>query len=302
MIGTLRKTLERDVTGGDPLARVLITPEGVPLRFRLASGGQRLAGFMIDVMLVIGALIALNVLAHWAQLFTGDEPWLQSVLMIASFLLFNFYFAFSELTWQGKTLGKRLLGTRVIAHPPGPLSAVSVFTRNLTRNVEVWIPLQSIAQSAFTVGDGPQWASFGSLLWLLVLMLFPLFNSERARIGDLVAGTMVVQAPSAKLLDDLAAAEPRGLFAGRSFTFTRPQLGHYGIHELQVLEHVLRSPRTFDGEVKRRVVERISAKIGYATRVEPGDFDAFLTSFYGAQRTYLEQQLLLGKRRAHKGV
>jgi len=73
-----------------------------------------------------------------------------------------------------------------------------------------------------------------------VLALLPLWNRQRLRIGDLVAGTMVVQTPAGALLDEVGADAD-------AVAFTPAQLDVYGVYELQVLEGLLR-----DYDAKRR--------------------------------------------------
>ena len=63
-------------------------------------------------------------------------------------------------------------------------------------------------------------------------------TTDHLRAGDLVAGTMVVKAPRRILPPDLARD---GVADAGAFLFTDDQLDAYGVHELQVLETVLRS-------------------------------------------------------------
>jgi hypothetical protein len=94
-----------------------------------------------------------------------------------------------------------------------------------------------------------------------------------------------------------AAAAPAPAYA-----FTREQLEIYGIHELQVLEDILRrfEQNTLAPGLLEDVCERIKKKIGWPAdrwQVRPLDF---LESFYAAQRGRLEQKLLFGQRQERK--
>jgi hypothetical protein len=129
----------------------------------------------------------------------------------------------------------------------------------------------------------------------------PCFNRLRLRVGDIVAGTMVVRLPRPILLPDLSAAPAPGARAAVERAFTPEQLSLYGIYELQVLEELLRRD---DGPGTRSamaaVAKKIRKKIGYAAAT-PGDDDpAFLRDFYAAQRAWLEGKLVLGTRRERK--
>ena len=129
------------------------------------------------------------------------------------------------------------------------------------------------------------------LAWSLIFLLFPLFNRDRLRAGDLIGGTWVIEAPKRKLLADLSEARPE-----RAYAFTDAETGAYGIKELHVLEDVLRAR---DAQAMGAVAERIRAKIGRAAK--PGETDAaFLDAYYGALRKRLEGGLLFGQRKADK--
>ena len=132
------------------------------------------------------------------------------------------------------------------------------------------------------------WTALAGVLWSATLSLFLLFNRDRMRMGDLIAGTWVVMAQRAKLDRDMAA----GTEAGDALRFTDAELSVYGIFELQ--ERVLRGR---DARVMREVADTIRHKIGRPIAEED---DVFLLSYYRQLKTRLERKLLFGKRREDK--
>jgi len=139
---------------------------------------------------------------------------------------------------------------------------------------------------------------------LVVFVLLPLFNRDRLRAGDIVAGTWVVYAPKAALLPDMATAtapaEGGVSDAPAPYVFTVAQLDAYGIYELQTLESVLRQDGANVAATREAVCERIRAKIGWPEAAAPVDADRFLGAFYAALRARLENRMLLGHRREDK--
>jgi uncharacterized RDD family membrane protein YckC len=217
---------------------------------------------------------------------------------VAFFVLRNFYFTWFECLWQGSTPGKRLLRLRVIDARGGMLSAEAVFARNLMREVEVFLPLSALLFPQQLAPGAPGWASALSIVWLLAFALLPLFNRDRMRVGDLVAGTRVVRAPRVMLLEDLSGASAPQARGAPSLAFTPEQLDMYGIRELQVLEGLLRQENTAYATLDA-VAGQIQKKIG-GQRPPGVDAETFLRAFYTAQRQRLEQRLLLGERREAK--
>jgi uncharacterized RDD family membrane protein YckC len=284
------------------------TPEGVVLPFVVASASDRLSAFLIDLAVIAAGTAAAFALA--VAVVVARRPGLGMALaLIASFLFRNAYFIACEIGWNGRTIGKRRLGLRVISRDGGPLTADAVLARNLTRDIEVFLPLTALLAPRAVAAEGPGWAVLLSLVWLLGFALLPLLGRDRLRPGDMVAGTLVVKAPAAVLLPDLAAEpEPSSRHARAegvapepardpALAFTREQLAIYGVRELQVLEDVLRraDEGTIPGEILAEVRQRIERKIAWRGDTQATDH-AFLAAFYRAQRARLEQRLLFGER------
>lgn len=286
--------------------RRILTPEGVPLIFQLAERGQRAAAVMIDLVIMLVALVVFVLATVFVLSQLGITGVGVALAILVSFLIRNFYFIFFELRWQGQTPGKRALGIRVIDRKGGYLRPDAVFSRNLLREVELFLPLTLI----FGVGVG---GSSGlvyilTLGWVALCLLLPFFNKDRLRAGDLVAGTWVVASPKTLLLDDVAAGAQRSkgsaVVLDPEFPFTRSQLEIYGIYELQTLEEVLRQRGPQSGNTHREVAKRIQRKIDWTYSAGSGESDAeaerFLKAFYAALRAHLETRMLFGERRENK--
>jgi uncharacterized RDD family membrane protein YckC len=270
--------------------RAIVTPEGIPLRFALAGVGERIAAFAFDLFVQAVAVAAIViVLGLVGSSWSGD--WLIAIIMVVAFLVMNFYFVVFEVRGQGATPGKRRAGIRVIDARGGQLETSSVIARNLVRELEVWTPLRFMLARKLVWPDAPAWATALAIVWAFVFMFLPLFNRDRMRVGDLIAGTLVVQQPKVVLVPDLVA-DGRG-----AYELTAEQLSIYGVFELQVLERVLRANPPSDDDIAA-IAAKIRAKIGYTAPVT--DDAEFLREFYTAQRAHLEQQLLFGHRRQDK--
>lgn len=276
--------------------RQLVTPEGAALNLKIASGGERAGAFLLDFTLQIIAIIALAFLASFIASgfgFNGERM----AFALVGLLIFgvrNFYFIGFELSRKAATPGKRAIGLRVAARDGGRLTANAIIARNFMRELEVFLPFQAALGFGFGGGGLNGWINLLILLWCLIFLLFPLFNRDKLRIGDLIAGTVVIHAPKVQLLADVASSTPSADKA--TFVFTPAQLGIYGVHELHVLEDVLRQSTD---EIKRNVADRIAGKIGWTA--QPGDTDtAFLEAFYASLRAHLEQGMLFGQKKADK--
>jgi len=280
--------------------RELVTPEGLTLPLTIASRGARAGALLLDLALIFGFLLLLliGLAAAGIAAIETAEPGPAMELVLVLLLLFVFllrygYFLYFELGPRGATPGKRALGIRVAARANsngggGRLTAEAVIARNLMRDVEVFIPAVFLVSGIGASMGATGWAA---TVWLAVFVLFPSFNKDNLRAGDLVAGTWVVEAERRALPQAMSVREE----PGRSYRFGEAELKVYGEHELQVLEGVLRHNNP---QAQRQVLEAICRKIGW----EPGHDDdrAFLEAFYAALRARLEGDMRFGKRKKDK--
>lgn len=276
------------------LRREFVTPEGVDLRLNLAGAGERATAFLIDAIIILLILIGITIIYALLTWSTGDPGGsaMQVLWLLGFFVLRNGWFILFELSGRGATPGKRLLGLRVVARDGSRLTGGAVIVRNAMREIELFLPLTFLAMDASRNRiEGLIYILAFS--WVALFLFFPLFNRDRLRVGDLLAGTWVVHTVRGKLDDDLVGV----LTTRQRRTFPESALELYGIYELQTLEDVLR--RGTD-EALVIVAASIRSKAGLP---DDGEDDyAFLSDYYAALCARLERDAALGRRRENKFV
>jgi uncharacterized RDD family membrane protein YckC len=279
-----RRRQKRDIT----------TPEGVPVTVEIADYGERLTAFAIDfaIWTLLTLVIYIPVLSLIGRV--GGSLIAISIALFLGFLVRNLYFIYFEQAWQGATPGKRIVGLRVIDRNGGPLVGSAVIARNLTREVEMFIPFGILLEGGRSANGAVDWSQLSIAFWLLFFAALPAINRDRMRGGDLIAGTMVISLPKRALSSDLVER-------AMQFTFTPAQLQAYGTFELQVLEELLRRPESAETmAVLNEVCDKIRHKIGWSDPVPPREVTVFLRDFYTAERAYLEREQLFGKAKPDK--
>ncbi|MEO7178843.1 MAG: RDD family protein [Allosphingosinicella sp.] len=275
------------VSGPDSMRRGFVTPEGVDLQLELGTAGARAGAFMLDSVMIVTILIVMTIGLAFLALASRAELML-ILWLLGFFVLRNGWFSLFEMGGRGATPGKRLMGLRVVARDGARLTGGAVIARNAMREIEVFLPLSFLAEQT-AQGTADMFLAIFALVWSGIFLFFPLFNRDRLRIGDLIAGTWVVRTVRASLGADLIYPVERPRFA-----FTEAALNLYGVYELQTLEDVLRADRE---DAIATVASTIRHKAGI---VEWSNDREFLSDYYAALCARLESGLMVGRRRENK--
>jgi uncharacterized RDD family membrane protein YckC len=292
------KTKPAPVAPADKMVRSFVTPEGVDLRLELGDAGQRAGAFLLDAAIIVGVLLVASLAVFLIGLGAVGAMGLKGaeimavIWLLGFFVLRNFYFVGFELSAAAATPGKRILGLRVAARDGGRLRPGAIFVRNAMRELEVFLPLMIVFAPGGS-GGVEGWMYLLAVAWASIFALFPLFNADRLRVGDLVGGTWVVRTPKRSLTRDMADEGAQRL---TRYDFAEAQIDAYGAKELHVLEDVLRQR---DRRTLRAVADRIARKIDWTRAADEDDYD-FLSAYYAALRKRLEARLLMGVRRRDK--
>jgi uncharacterized RDD family membrane protein YckC len=160
----------------------MVTPEAVALEFRTANLGSRILAYLIDMVVVVAGILAgafaVALLGEASDVVVPDWVALTIVLVLIPGWWLGYFIAFETL-WRGRTLGKAALGLRVVTREGAPVRFRHAAIRALLGLVDFFV-----LSGFFAV-------------------VFILFTRDNQRLGDLVAGTLVLRERSA-----LAAPAP----------------------------------------------------------------------------------------------
>ncbi|MCL2398285.1 MAG: RDD family protein [Defluviitaleaceae bacterium] len=150
---------------------IILTPANIEIEYRLAGAGSRLAAFVIDFFLqiifclMLAVVILFGIYDYRFATLADVEGFALGFLIISWFVIYFCYFIVCEMTMNGQSVGKKLFGLRVIRDNGQPIEFPQSLARNLFRAV---------------------------LDILYIGLFFILFSDKHKRIGDMVAGTIVV--------------------------------------------------------------------------------------------------------------
>ena len=159
--------------------RPVATPEGIELRLRLAGPLPRAVAWAVDTLLRFLVLsIALTVLIPLGGMGLG-------LGLILWFSLEWLAPALFEVFWDGATPGKKIMGLAVVRDDGAPVDWGAALTRNLLRTVDFLPVLYGVGLASM------------------------LASRDFQRLGDIVAGTVVIHREPAYRPAAIPAAPPR---------------------------------------------------------------------------------------------
>jgi len=222
---------------------IVETPEQIPLEFPLAGIGSRFLALALDTLIQALAGVVLAVAAGFTGVArTVSEArgaWATAILVLLAFLVEFGYFAVFEALWNGQTPGKRWMHLRVIEDSGQPITAYEAVARNLLRIVDS-IPLL-----------------YG------VAIITALLSSHSKRLGDYVAGTVVVREGVN------AAAAGTGWDLTASPAASRHSVARLLPDEFQLIEAFLLRRSQLASPVRvetaRRIIQRFAARLEIST-------------------------------------
>jgi uncharacterized RDD family membrane protein YckC len=246
------------------------TPEQVELAYSVAGIGSRFVAVLVDMLLIAAffclellVLVMIGAAASSSRSSGGADgnavKWFFAILGFIDFLVFWGYFALFEAYWKGQTPGKRTMKLRVIKDSGRQITFFEALARNLLRIID-YIPG-----------------------FYLVGVITMLCNKRNQRLGDLVAGTLVVheRLDEASLLYQTSttliapvgfAAQPLGQEAvtpwGQAMTamFPADAVARLSAQDLMVIEtffaRMLDLPMETRAAVAYRMAAQMAAKMG----------------------------------------
>jgi uncharacterized RDD family membrane protein YckC len=224
----------------------LDTGFNIEVDFAISPFHKRLFAWFIDVMVMVAYVWLGNKLLN----FLFSQSWSQmewaDVLFTLPLLCYHLMF---EIMWNGQSLGKKAVGIKVITTEGGQPSVSQYLIRWVFRLIDFpsWI-LAAIVSSSL-----PWWSSIFLFAGIGCLII----SEKTQRIGDLLAGTIVIDLRNTTSWEDTVFTE---LEAGYKPRY--PQVMSLSDKDINTLKSVISTvTRKSDYELSRRVAERIRLRL-----------------------------------------
>ena len=228
------------------------TPEQVHLEFVLAGLGSRFMAILLDTVIQFAGFMVLVILSsiflavHIIP--AGTSTWAVALWILVFFCVYWGYFAVFEVLWKGQTPGKRWAGIRVIKDSGRPINTFEAIARNLMRAVD----------------SLPGMYAAGVVTMLL--------NRSNRRLGDFVAGTLVVHESSER--------ESSIFFNTAQSTTSVPQAAQLTLQQAELIEAFLARrldiPEAIRRQNAKKIADMMASSLAIPAEARPADNEDFL--------------------------
>jgi len=219
-----------------PVPETVVTGDAVVLDVQVAQLPVRAVGALIDIgIVVVGYLVGLML---WAATLTQfDEALSAAILVIFTVLVMVGYPVILETATRGRSVGKMVMGLRVVSDDGGPERFRQALFRSLAGFVEIWMFF-----------GGPA-------------VICSLASAKGKRIGDVFAGTVVISERGPKL------APPPVMPPALAWWASSLELSGLGPEQAEMARQFLGRAAQLDPSVRDEMAYRIAADV--AARISP---------------------------------
>ncbi len=239
------------------------TAFNVELDFEIAPFHKRLLAYIIDFGILILYLFSMKYL-----LYTGFNMELDSSVgldIIAISLPMLLYSLTTELLMNGQTIGKKIMQVRVVSLEGGEPTAGQFILRWITRFFEWPFLFGYMYASAVSLIVYVFYTAFFGIPVIIIILV----TKKNQRLGDMAAGTAVVDARTSLGINDTIFMEVKK----ENYQVTFPEVMRLSDNDINTIKQVLTQARkNHNHDICIRVEYKIKDVLKIESRLSSIDF------------------------------
>jgi uncharacterized RDD family membrane protein YckC len=249
-----------------PLVK-LDTGFNIEVEFAITPFHKRFLAWMIDFVILLAYYLLMSKLLNAAM--SGEKEWIYVLAGLPPL----FYHLICEISMHGQTVGKKAMSIKVITLDGGQPSLSQYLIR--------WV---------FRLADFPVWImpsiAFGALPWWCAIFLFGglacvISTPHTQRIGDLIAGTIIIDTRTQTSWEDTVFTELENDYRPRF-----PQVMQLTDKDINTLKSIINTvAKKRDYDLSMRIGERIKSKLKIESDQDSLDFLETLLKDYNYYST-----------------
>ncbi len=229
----------------------IVTPQNIELEYDLGSLGDRIVGRILDWLVLFAYVILVIVAIGFSRLegFFSSFPWAAVFLMIPVV----FYDLASELLLNGQSVGKKVMGIKVVS--------LNGEQPNLSQYLIRWV----FRIVDFTLTSG------------IIALILVAVTQKKQRLGDILAGTVLVKTKPRTYFSETFYAPATG-----NYQVSYPEVIHLKDQDVQLIKEILNNVnRSGNYELAQQAQQKVETVLNIRSRhFEPKEFLVAVISDY----------------------
>ena len=255
----------------------------IDVEFEIPEFYRRLLALIIDMVIEffyykIALEIFKSILRNGISRWSIDEEYNLRTIAMMLFLPILIYHVVLEITMNGQSIGKRIIGIRVVNENGGRASISQFIIRWLLRISDVWI----IALILFLISNPDfrdletTFVVLAALAFLITDIVLVASSRKGQRIGDILAHTILIRTNSNASIEETVFQE-----VADSYVPVFPQIMQLSDKDINAIKSILEAARKKgDYNMATAASEKIKAYLKIDTSMSPFDFLAVLLKDY----------------------
>jgi uncharacterized RDD family membrane protein YckC len=250
------------------------TSFNIDVEFEIPEFYRRLISLLIDVLIEffyykIAIEIFKSILRN-NNVFDEDTQYNLQAIGLLLFLPIMVYHVVLEITMNGQSIGKKIMGIQVVNENGGRASISQFLIRWLLRVSDVWI-----IALIFVLASNPNFRDLettfivlAALAFLITDIVLVVSSKKGQRIGDILAHTILIRTNSRTSIEETVFQE-----VADTYTPAFPQIMQLSDRDINAIKSILETAkRKGDFNMAATASEKIKAHLKIDSAMSPFDF------------------------------
>lgn len=248
------------------------TTFNIDLEFEVPEFYRRLLAWLIDVLILFFyikiAIAIYESIAYSGNTFSEDHwynMWFFSMLIWMPVFI---YHPVCEITMNGQSFGKKIMGIRVVNENGGRPSISQFLIRWLIRTADIMVIIIILFNALIFLDRQLLWALIGSVLLLVTDVVLVVSGKKAQRLGDILAKTILIRIHNKGSIEDTVF-----MYVADNYVPSFPQIMQLSDRDINAIKSILETARRRnDFNMAASASEKIKAHLKIDSPMSPFDF------------------------------
>ncbi|HTD94336.1 MAG TPA: RDD family protein [Chitinophagaceae bacterium] len=251
------------------------TTFNIDVEFQIPEFYRRLVSLLIDLVIEFFYIkIAVEIfssIARSTNSYNEDTAYNLQAIALVLFLPILIYHLVLEITMNGQSIGKKIMGIRVVHENGGRASISQFLIRWILRVSDIWIVvliLILLSNPQFGRDIESTFITLAALGFLITDIVLVVSSKKSQRIGDILARTILIRTSSKASIEETIFQE-----VSDNYTPSFPSIMQLSDRDINAIKSILETAsKKGDYEMATAAADKIKAHLKIDSQMSPFDF------------------------------